>query len=106
MLVELVMQYHMTRPVLQGEFNIIVMKIKLSIMMGHGISQSYPISNKILKSLVLANKYKASYLHQDSSKRCFLMYLDESKGIARVALVLLMQVMPKSKHNTYRLASQ
>ena len=33
-------KYHMCRHVLQGQFNIIVTKMELSIILGHGIYQS------------------------------------------------------------------
>ena len=51
--IELVTKYHMCRQVLQGEFNIIVIKMEFILILGHGTSQSYLISTKKLLSLVL-----------------------------------------------------
>ena len=51
--IELVTKYHMCRQVLQGEFNIIVIKMEFILILGQGPSQSYLISNKKVLSLVL-----------------------------------------------------
>ena len=52
-MIELVTNYRMCRQVVQGEFNIILIKMEFVLILGHGISQSYPISTKKVQSLVL-----------------------------------------------------
>ena len=49
-MIEVVTKYHMCTQVFLGEFNIIVIKMEISIILGHGVSQSYPISCKKVPS--------------------------------------------------------